>query len=838
MDLKGLIGEIKSNLKLEEVMAYVGVEFTSKTGDAWKAKCWGHEERVASLTVSPRKGLYHCFSTGCGCSGDVLSFYAQWHSLEVHEAAIQLANEFGIDTGQFLEQSEEEKKIGHYKKIMARVALACHAEMLKSKEAMAYVKKRGVSIETVKEFQIGFSPSPAFVLKAAGAGSGDGQTLGLGSKLQYGQTILFPVYRRGAPAFFYSKTLSKPNGEGPKYAGPSGSHPLRDAGSMFGLQVARKEARTQGVVLVEGFFDVLALHSHGFTNAVGMLGSSPRVEQMQELASLHIPTATVLFDADNAGEKGVLKAIEARRGDVQIRVAFCPQGDPDEYVISAGVDALRGVLTDSIGASDYLLGLMSDRLMGGDLSERSQTIKMLAALSTKLPGHEAALMMKELSDTSGIPLEELREASIVEDDKRSVQDEATVLAACLRDETSFLEAQAKFRGHDIWLLSKHRTIWQAMASLRKRGVMEFTPELIKEAANGVHLNGTLDSLFDRQISNFEYHLGLACDASTRRALRRAGRYLAAVACDESKVVSAVLGDHLTRLSKEVSPDSSVEFTAAQQVESAMDYIHERMESGNKIPGLTMGDSWKTFTEATLGWQGGHMNLVSALPKRGKTTLAMNWARALSIDQQIPILWMNFEMKQRDLSLRFMSMLSGVSNTRLRMGAISQQEKQKVDEAAEKYYAAPLYVVDSAALSLPEVINMMRKYVYDKGVKCIVIDYIQLIRKSDPRLQYWEHHQSISTELKSAITTLDVPLIGISQLSKGALEGGGAANQGGAFKYLQDCDMAMELRPRTPDEMVDDPTANLHLNVEYSRHGQQELYFKLLLNPQTLSITEV
>ena len=124
------------------------------------------------------------------------------------------------------------------------------------------------------------------------------------------------------------------------------------------------------------------------------------------------------------------------------------------------------------------------------------------------------------------------------------------------------------------------------------------------------------------------------------------------------------------------------------------------------------------------------------------------------------------------------------------------------------------------------------------IEYVVIDYIQLIRKTDHRLQHWEHMQTISSELKNTINVLDIPLIGISQLNRSAIEGGGASNPAGAFKFVQDADMVMELRSRTNEAQAEDPTAKLHLNIEFSRPSQQDLYFKLLADPQTLKIQEV
>jgi replicative DNA helicase len=218
-------------------------------------------------------------------------------------------------------------------------------------------------------------------------------------------------------------------------------------------------------------------------------------------------------------------------------------------------------------------------------------------------------------------------------------------------------------------------------------------------------------------------------------------------------------------------------------------------------------------------------------------LGLNWAVEMAVEQNVPVTWLNGEMSERDLALRNLSMLSGVSALRMRRGAISAEEKKRVDAAAARYYAAPFRVVNTAGMTVHDVINAMRKAVYSDGARAVFLDYIQLLR-STSNLSYWERHMEISTELKAAISRLPVPLIAISQQSKSSMEGGGAANLGGSFKYVQDCDVALDLRRRSESEMQEDGVGNMQLTVDFNRHGPMDVYARLMLNLDNLQMEEV
>ncbi|MFA5936703.1 MAG: DnaB-like helicase C-terminal domain-containing protein [Candidatus Paceibacterota bacterium] len=844
MDIKGLIDEIKASVLLPDAMEQAGIEFTSQTGDSWKAKCFMHKEQDASLTISPAKGLYHCFSTGCEAAGDVITFYQQFYSLDLKEAAFKLAADFGIDDSKYRKLTNEEKEKAKLIKISRTVAEGLHSLLMKDATAATvrdYFKKRGVSDDTLRRYEIGYCDSERrakALAKKADASESDIGHLEFNKGNAFNERVLFPVVDPTTGArFYYHSPKNRGASSGPKYLGATGNHALRWQGAMFGLPQAREErASKERLILVEGFFDVLTLHSHGIKNVVGLLGSNPTSEQLAVLRRLSLTRVTLLLDADRAGEAGAHKLVEGRADGFDIRLAFMPSGDPDEYVIKHGRDALDGVLSESIPLADFVVNHIVDS-MGSTVQERIDSVGRLAAMVKDLPAHETAIILVEVAKVLGVAVDDIKDAIVYEEEKELVQAERSVLAACLSDESARILTEARVGDRAVWSVAMHGHVWTAIRGLWKKKAKEFTSDLIRASVpTGTTLNGTFDSIYAAGTSNYEYHMGRMLEAYQRRTLKSAARRLSNAIAERGKDVPTILQEHLADVSSKMVPTSKIEFTAEEQVESAIDFVHKRMENRDELPGIDLGPSWKSFMQLTLGLQPSYLYLLSALPKVGKTTVLLNWLLATAVTAKVPAMHLSLEMSERDLALRNLSILSGISNTRLKLGAISGKEKEALDAAAAEYYASPLYLVNGSSLTLHEIINVMRKYVYSHGVKVIFVDYIQLIRNPGKQA-YWEKHQEISTELKNAAATLGVPVVAASQLSKAAIEGGGAAHMGGAFKYLQDCDLAAELRRRTEKELEADPSGNLALNVEYHRHGMQDVYIKILFNHESMKCEE-
>lgn len=174
-----------------------------------------------------------------------------------------------------------------------------------------------------------------------------------------------------------------------------------------------------------------------------------------------------------------------------------------------------------------------------------------------------------------------------------------------------------------------------------------------------------------------------------------------------------------------------------------------------------------------------------------------------------------------------------------MGAMAEKELVTLSEHAKAYRASPLHIVSGATLSIHELISIMRKHVYSNGVKAIFVDYMQLIRHGgSSKLAHWEKIADISSELKAASLSLNVPIVAASQLSKDAILGGGTYNQAGSFRLAMDCDFSAELRRRSNKELEKDASGSHVLDVQLNRHGLADLSIKLLFCGESMRMEEI
>jgi replicative DNA helicase len=441
-----------------------------------------------------------------------------------------------------------------------------------------------------------------------------------------------------------------------------------------------------------------------------------------------------------------------------------------------------------------------------------------------------------------MPAGHLWDLLVISDDsiKQVIESERQMLAAAIRRKEDYVLISSRISADDaLWVIGQHHTIWRSLASLYEEGVEKITDDVASRLPNV--MPEFINNVLMRNGNNLDWHIGQVIDAFSRRSIQTSAKKLSAAVSNKTLATSDIVSDHLAQISMQLSPNLKSEFTATEQVDLAMDYVHERMQSGAEMPGVNMGVRWKGLMQSILGFQDSYMYLLAASPKAGKTSLAQNWALISAVVNKVPTLWINLEMSERDLALRNLSILSGVSCTRVRMGAITDREKKILDDAAIRYYESPLFVANGAGLSVQEIVNLMRKYVHAHGVKIIFLDYIQLIKiKNAKGMEYWESHMEISTVLKTAVSRdLKVPLIAVSQLNRFAAQEGtsSGATIGGSYKYIQDTDCYLGLRNRTLKEMDDGQPGNVVLNIEYNRHGPQDVQIRLNFNRDSLRMEE-
>jgi DNA primase len=401
-------------------------------GRSYTGLCPFHKEKSPSFHVNRERGLYHCF--GCKESGGVFDFVMRMEGATFPEAIRSLAERFGVtveeDKGGANTGQEEGKRRQREDLFAANAAAAeFYERMLREHEhaeyAIAELDKRGLRPGTNPEiddalqaFRIGYAPSGwdglAQFLKTQGISPATAESAGLlvarssgtGHYDRFRHRLMFAVLDvQGRVLAFSGRTLPELPGEerreGAKYINTSETPVYTKGAHLFGLYQARHEIRTAGeAVVVEGNFDVVALHARGIKNVVAPLGTAFTADQaglLRRFAS----SVTLLFDADAAGQKATLASREPLRvAKLAAKVATLPDGkDPDDFVRLKGVEALNDVLARARGMLEALIDSSLDVTFSqADALGRLERVERIAKLISEEDDPLVRSMAKSYAD--------------------------------------------------------------------------------------------------------------------------------------------------------------------------------------------------------------------------------------------------------------------------------------------------------------------------------------------------------------------------------------------------------------------------------------------------------
>lgn len=338
------ITEIKDRINVVDfISSFIPLK---KAGANYKAACPFHHEKSASLMVSPSKQIWHCF--GCGEGGDIFTFIMKYENLDFGEALKILASRAGIELPKFSGENEQENQ---YKKRILAVneqAARFYNEVLKKLPAAGfarqYLVRRGLSEETINEWQIGFAPQEANVLEGVLAKKDFKQQelldAGLLARSERGLydrffgRITFPIRNYSGDIVGFTARILDDTAKAAKYVNSPETLVYNKSRVVFGLYQAKQAIRKEDcAIVVEGNMDVIACHQAGFKNAVGSSGTAFTIDQLTTLARL-TKKLKFAFDTDAAGINATRRALDmALRLGFSVYIARIEGAkDPDELI--------------------------------------------------------------------------------------------------------------------------------------------------------------------------------------------------------------------------------------------------------------------------------------------------------------------------------------------------------------------------------------------------------------------------------------------------------------------------------------------------------------------------
>lgn len=365
MIAREVIDEILLRNDIESLIGgYVSLK---RAGSNLKGLCPFHSEKTPSFTVYPSENSFYCF--GCGVGGNAITFIRQIEHLDYPDAVEFLAKRAGITVVRDSDKAYEKPAIDKQRLLQMNVEAAKFFHMSlynnnpKSKEALSYfVNNRGLSHATIKHFGLGFAPdsfdSLINFMTAKGYTKDELVIAYLASKSEKGHyydafrnRVMFPIIDvSGNVIAFGGRVMDDSK---PKYKNTMDTPVFKKSRNLFALNFA-KNASAESLILCEGYMDVIALHSAGFTNAVATLGTAITPEQAR-IMSRYTKKVIISYDADEAGQKAAQKAMKLL-GDVGLDVGIIKvpgAKDPDEYIKTYGKEKFKAVISESKSKFEY-----------------------------------------------------------------------------------------------------------------------------------------------------------------------------------------------------------------------------------------------------------------------------------------------------------------------------------------------------------------------------------------------------------------------------------------------------------------------------------------------------
>ncbi len=389
-----------------------------KAGKDYKACCPFHEEKTPSFTVSADKQFYHCF--GCGAHGSAIGFLMDYEHMSFVEAVEELAARAGLTVPKEAGVAfEKDKDTGADLIELMREAVRFYRQQLREHplagRVVEYLKKRGITGEIARDFDLGFAPDGwDNLLRALGKDETSREALvraGLAVKKDSGgyydrfrDRVMFPIEdHRGRIVAFGGRVIDK--GE-PKYLNSPETPLFHKGRELYGLFHARDAIKREiRVLVVEGYMDVVALAQFGVDFAVATLGTATTRDHLERLFR-HAPEVIFCFDGDRAGREAAWRALDnalpVLREGRQISFLFLPEGeDPDTLVRKEGRETFLARLKTALSLPDYLFDTLSRQVDLGRLDGRARLVELARPLLSKMPaGVLHQMMLDRLGELS------------------------------------------------------------------------------------------------------------------------------------------------------------------------------------------------------------------------------------------------------------------------------------------------------------------------------------------------------------------------------------------------------------------------------------------------------
>ena len=390
-----------------------------RQGRNYGALCPWHDDSRPSLQVNPERQTFKCWV--CDIGGDVFSFVMRMENVEFREAMELLADRAGIELRPSRQTGEQQSQFDRRNlyRVMAwaeQQYCQCLRQSREAEPARRYLQERGITDDVTQSFHIGFAPeSWDWLLSRAAEASHNPAVLervglvmprqsGGGYYDRFRGRLMFSIRDvRSRPIAFGGRVLpgvgsDDPDRAGAKYINSPETSLFSKSSELYALDLARAGiAHEGGVVVMEGYTDVIAAHQHGINHAVAVLGTA-LTERHVTLLRRFTDSVTLVLDGDEAGQRRTMQILDELlalfvENEIDLRILTLPEGgDPCDVIATQGSDAFRHLLSTSVDALDHKINAVTNGLASAPGTHRTaQAIEeLITAVARALPRQASA----------------------------------------------------------------------------------------------------------------------------------------------------------------------------------------------------------------------------------------------------------------------------------------------------------------------------------------------------------------------------------------------------------------------------------------------------------------
>ncbi len=390
----------------------------------------------------------------------------------------------------------------------------------------------------------------------------------------------------------------------------------------------------------------------------------------------------------------------------------------------------------------------------------------------------------------------------------NIEAEQAVLGALLLNWGAMSEVVSILRPDRFYSL-QNQVIYEAMQKLFSKNATGDTISLINEltvenkleqAGGAAYIASLTDTV--PSAANIDYYAQMVLDRASRRDLITISSELKASSFNLQKESKSLLDEAEQKIFALAEHNETTQVYSAKDIMfKEIELIEARYKSKNQFTGVPTG--FARLDTMTSGFQKSELIIIGARPSIGKTALALSIIQNIACEKRIPCGFFSLEMPYESIGMRLLAQEARVPMQKIRSGMLKVDDVKKIQDAAGRWFEAPLYTVDTPNMKLIDLRAVARRMVKNNKVEIIFIDYIGLISTEDPTAPVFEQVSLISKSLKALARELNIPIVALCQVARDA-EGQepNLAQLRGSGSIEQDADVVMFLhRDRLKEEVV-------------------------------------